>query len=261
MEDRKIHNQKVLDLIMLAGEILLHNGAEIFRVQETMEHIANAYQISNLHIYAISNGIFVTIRENNYERCTEIKHIPLSIVHLGRITAVNQLSREITKGTYTLDEAMTKLQEIAELPPASYALQTLAASVGSACFCYIFGGTVYDSLVASVAGICLYLFFLIKSIQNMSKVLKNILGSALVSLVALILYSIGFGNNIDKIIIGAIIPLVPGVAITTSIRDYFNGDYLSGTIHITDAVLIALCIAIGVGATFQIYYYFGFYIR
>jgi uncharacterized membrane protein YjjP (DUF1212 family) len=58
----------------------------------------------------------------------------------------------------------------------------------------------------------------------MSRVLKNILGSILVSTVSFILYSMGFGNSIDKIIIGAIIPLVPGVALTTSIRDYFNGD-------------------------------------
>jgi uncharacterized membrane protein YjjP (DUF1212 family) len=257
MNDQQLNKQKVLDLIMLAGEILLHNGAEIFRVQETMEHIAKAFQVKNLHVFTISNGIFVTIHENNYDRSTEIKYIPLAIVHIGRITAVNQLSREISEGMYTVDEAYEKLQEIAILPAASNALQIIAASIACACFCYIFGGSLYDSLVASVAGIFLYLFLLYKGTQSMSRVLKNILGSMLVSFIAFILYSLGFGNNIDKIIIGSIIPLVPGVALTTSIRDYFNGDYLSGTIHLTDAILIALCIAIGVGSTFQMFQYFG----
>lgn len=257
MNDQQIHHQKVLDLIMLAGEILLHNGAEIFRVQETMEHIAKAYQVHNLHIYAIANGIFVTLQESNYQRSTEIKHIPLSIVHLGRVTAVNQLSREITQGNITVDEAFDKLREIEKLPTVSYLSQTLAASIGCACFCYIFGGSLYDCLIASVAGFCLYSFFHLKGIRSMSKVLRNILGSMLVTVISFLLFSLGLGNNLDKIIIGSIIPLVPGVAITTSIRDYFNGDYLSGTIHLTDAILVALCIAIGVGSTFQIISYFG----
>ena len=37
------HHQKVLELAVNAGEILLHNGAEIFRVQETMIRIAEAF--------------------------------------------------------------------------------------------------------------------------------------------------------------------------------------------------------------------------
>lgn len=261
MDDQHLHNQKVLDLIILAGEILLQNGAEIFRVQETMEHIAKAYDIEHIDIFTVSNGIFVSIRENNFERCTQIKYIPLSIVHLGRVTAVNQLSREIVSGSYLVDEATEKLKEIAQLPPAPKFLRTLAASVSCACFCYVYGGSIIDSLVAFIAGIFLYLFILSKGTKNLSKVLKNILGSALVTIVALFLYSLGFGNNIDKIVIGSIIPLVPGVAITTSIRDYFNGDYLSGTIHITDALLVALCISIGVGTTFEVFNYLGLSIK
>lgn len=257
MNDQQLHNQKVLDLIMLAGETLLHNGAEIFRVQETMEHMAKAYQVTSLHIFTIANGIFVTMHENGFERSTEIKHIPLSAIHIGRITAVNQLSRDISEGKYTVDEASEKLHQIENLPAFSKTMQTLAASIGSACFCYMFGGSIIDSLVAFIAGIFLYLFHLYKGTQNISKVLKTILESMIVSFIAFILYSLGFGNNIDKIIIGSIIPLVPGVALTTSIRDYFNGDYLSGTIHLTDAILVALCIAIGVGTSFQVFHYFG----
>ncbi|MEG2653004.1 MAG: threonine/serine exporter family protein, partial [Ruthenibacterium sp.] len=57
-----------------------------------------------------------------------------------------------------------------------------------------------------------------------------------------------FALNMDKIIIGGIIPLVPGMALTTAIRDFAGGDYLSGTIRLIDALLVASAIAIGVGA-------------
>lgn len=85
------------------------------------------------------------------------------------------------------------------------------------------------------------------------KFITNIFGSALVTLVSLITFSIGLPVLYDKIIIGAIMPLVPGIALTTSIRDFFNGDYLSGAIHMIDAVLTAFCIAAGVGTVMTIY--------
>ena len=47
-------------------------------------------------------------------------------------------------------------------------------------------------------------------------------------------------------IIGALMVLTPGVALTMGVRDILNGDYLSGSIRLLDAVLIAGSIACGV---------------
>ena len=81
----------------------------------------------------------------------------------------------------------------------------------------------------------------------------NIMGSAIVTTGSLILYVAGAGILSDKIIIGGIIPLVPGVALTTGIRDLFSGDYLSGSIRMIDALLTGMCIAIGVGGAIKIF--------
>ena len=75
----------------------------------------------------------------------------------------------------------------------------------------------------------------------------------MVTLLSLVLLTLGAPILYDKVIIGSIMPLVPGIALTTSIRDFFNGDYLSGAIHMIDAVLTAFCIAVGVGAVITIY--------
>ena len=56
----------------------------------------------------------------------------------------------------------------------------------------------------------------------------------------------------DMIIIGSIIRLVPGVALTTSIRDFFHSDYLSGAIRMLDALLVGGCIAMGVGVVVKL---------
>lgn len=52
-------------------------------------------------------------------------------------------------------------------------------------------------------------------------------------------------------------PLVPGIAFTTAIRDIYNADYLSGTIHLLDALITAVCIAVGACLPFVVMNYFG----
>ena len=85
-----------------------------------------------------------------------------------------------------------------------------------------------------------------------SKIITNLLGSALVSLITLMFFATGMPLQYDKIIIGGIMPLVPGIAITNSIRDFINSDYLSGSIRLIDALLTAFCIAVGVGIVITI---------
>lgn len=246
-------NRRVLELSVLAGEILLHNGAEIFRVQETMLRISRAYDGKNFHVFAISNGLFASVNDNGEVQSTEIRHIPLSPVHLGRIAAVNQLSREIESGKYTIDQAFEKLEEIKNIPYTSNLFQILAAGLGSSCFCYIFGGSLYDSLTAFLTGTILYMFVLFAAKKKMSKIIINILGSAIVTFGGALLVGLGIGEHLDKLIIGSIIPLVPGVPLTTAIRDFLNTDYLSGMIRLIDAFLIAFCIAIGVGFALKVW--------
>ena len=79
----------------------------------------------------------------------------------------------------------------------------------------------------------------------------------MVTIGGLVLYVIGLGIQFDRVIIGGIILLMPGVALVTAIRDLFNGDYLSGGIRLMDALLTGMCIAIGVGAAIKAFQLMG----
>jgi len=240
-------NEKILKLSVMAGETLLYNGAEIFRVQETMQKIAEAYNAEDFHVYVVSNGIFASARVRGEMQSTHIRQVSLSPAHLGRVAAMNHLSREIAAGKYTIDEAFEEIGRIRNMPYEPWPLQILASGVGSACFCYILGGSVPDSVAAFISGLVLYLFIPLFQKKKLPKIISNILGSSIAALSGLILFSLGLGEHADKIITGSIIPLVPGVPITTAIRDFMNTDYLSGTIRLIDALLVAFCIAVGVG--------------
>lgn len=257
MADVPMPAESAAALSFQMGEALLRNGAEIFRVQETMERVAHAYGIEEYNVYVLSNAIFANAVENGERIETKLKFIRGSTIHFGRIAGINQLSREIERGSVPVSEACARLRQIVDIPYTHPLALTAACGVGSACFSYLFGGSVYDALAALLCGIVLQLFLNAIERRDVSKFINNLASSALVACCAVLLFSLGLGNSLDKIIIGSIIRLVPGVALTTSIRDFLNGDYLSGTIRMIDAFLIGGCIAIGVGAVVMLYFYFA----
>ena len=190
--------REALDVASLAGDILLASGAEIFRVEETIDRIARAYGVDSSDAFVLSSGIFLTAESGKKQEFARVRHIPLSAARLDKVTAVNQLSREIEE-------------------------------------------------VAFLSGFVLYFYLLYLLRGRMSKIATNISGGALVTLIAVFLYQAGIGHHLDKVIIGSIIPLVPGVNFTNAIRDIADQDYIAGSVRMLDALLVTFCIALGVG--------------
>lgn len=255
MEDKEKEEKKVLELAAFAGHVLLQNGAEIFRVEETIEKIAQAYGMRGDHSFVLSSGIFLTEETSNHSFYADVRHIPLNSVHLDRVARVNQLSREIAAGSYTVEEAMEQLQQIAMEEDTNPIKTLLAYAIGSGSFCYLFGGSIRDSVAAFLCGGVLFLFLTLlgNRKKTTSKIVSNILSGALVSVLSILFWKLRIGTDLDHIIIGSIIPLLPGVAFTNAIRDLANEDYISGTVRMVDAILVAICIAIGVGMVYSIY--------
>lgn len=245
--------KEILALSVEIGDALLRNGAEVYRVEDTVMHILEAYEIENYDVYVLSNGIFASANEDKEDACSMIRHVPLGSTHLGRIAALNQLSREICSHECSLRDAWTRLDECNSISYGKKTTRLFFCGLGCACFSYLFGGNVLDACIAFFIGGMIQLFLLNSKQQHASKFMANILGSAFATLLALLLLLAGLPIHYDKVIIGDIMPLVPGIALTTSIRDFFNGDYLSGAIHIIDAILTAFCIAVGVGTVITIF--------
>lgn len=247
------HNDRlVLKTAMEAGHILLENGAEISRVQETMERMCRHYGVEEREFFVLSNGIFTTGGHGPESQYARVQHIPVKGTQLDKVVAVNQLSREIAEDRYTIEQVGEKLEEIRSMPGKSFWAQVLASGTGSAAFCYLFGGSLLDSAAAFAAGFLLYIFVL-KIGTHLSKITGNICGGALVTMLCITMYRLGFGDSLNFMIIGSIIPMIPGVPFTNGIRDIADADYLSGVVRLLDAVLVFFCIAIGVGIVFMLY--------
>ncbi len=253
LEDSEMH--RVLELALEAGRILLANGAEIFRVEETIWHICNYYKIEQVDAFVLSNGIFLTAYEKGKETFARVKHVPLQGTHLGIVTEVNDLSREISAGKVGIDEAFERLREIEKMPPKKDWHMVLAAGMGSGAFCYLIQPNTPASCAAFVIGSLLYIWVLCASKHNMSKIIINIIGGGLITIMALIASKIPFPFEVglNEVIIGSILPLIPGVGFVNAIRDIADSDFISGIVRMLDSILVFVYIAIGVGCVLSFY--------
>ncbi len=248
-----IDQRDILDIAMEAGEILLENGAEISRVEETIDRICVHFGVQSKNAFVLSNGIFLTAGSETEKRFARVKQIPMHGAQLHRVAAVNQLSREIEEGRYEASEIKERLAAIRNQPGMPKRTRILMSGVGCGCFCLMFGGSIQDCMATFCIGILLYCYLLAVE-GHFSKIVENIGGGMVITLLGLVFVNMPFGMDMSHMISGAIMSLVPGVAFTNGIRDIADGDYISGTVRMIDAILVFLSIAAGVGFVISAYH-------
>ena len=241
--------RRAFALVTNAGGTLLENGGEVFRVQQTMQIMAESLHLENFNVYVLTNGIFASAEGTN---AREVRHLPVAAINLARVEAVNELSRELAGGRLDVAGAEQRLAEIRTLPAYRPRTELLAAALGGACFSYLFGGRGAALLVAFVASAVELVLTRGLRRKKISRIFSDIAGAAACTAVALFCSMFLPGLNVNAAIIGARMVLTPGVALVMGIRDFINADYLSGTIRLIDAVLIAGSLACGVGFTYTL---------
>ena len=236
---------RIMELAYEAGAILLENGAEISRVDETMRRIAGHYGVDDENFFVLSNGIMATAK--GFART---KFIPIKGASLDKVVAVNQLSREVSEGKCDFNQLESRLKAIRAMRPKPAWEQIAASAFGSAAFCIIFGGGFADSIAAFVAGLVLWVYMLFVGYQHLSRIAGAITGGLLATLLCGVMFRLGLGTHLSNMIIGAIIPLIPGVPFTNGIRDLAHEDYIAGVTRLLDALLTFFCISMGVALAF-----------
>lgn len=237
---------RALELVMNAGQTLLENGGEVFRVQQTMEIMAASLGVRDFRVYVLTNGVFASAHLPGRDAVSLVRHVPTVSIHLGRVEAVNELSRELADGRLGVIEAEQKLQAARTVPRITRRLDVLACMIGAAGFAYLFGGTLADVPVAAVGGLLEALVCQHFARHGINRIFTDIVAAFCCTVWAIAVQVFVPSVSANAAIIGALMVLTPGVALTMGVRDILNGDYLSGSIRLLDALLIAGSIAGGV---------------
>ncbi|MEG0693062.1 MAG: threonine/serine exporter family protein [Oscillospiraceae bacterium] len=240
-------SDELLDISITLGYRLLESGAETYRVEESVTRILHAYGIPNTEVFAIPSCIITTIATRDGQSHTRMKRITTRGTNLNKVTMLNDLCRRICAKTPSYLDVKIELDTIINSKVYSPLLQLFAVALASFSFCIFFGGGMVDGLVAIVCGVLMKLVLNPMEKLHTNLFFQYVVGSAIVTCIAFTMVQLGIGNLVDKIVIGTLMNLVPGVALTNSMRDIIAGDLLAGIIKLTEAIMIAIAMALGTG--------------
>ena len=231
------------NLIMDCGQAMLANGGEVFRAQDTMEIMARSFGIVDFHVYVLTNGIFASAQNGTV---SAVRHVPAVSTNLSHVEAINAISRRVADGELDLNSAQLEFERMKRMPTLSPLYNCAAATMGAGCFAMLFGGGLPEMLVGALGGLLASASSCALSKHHISRIFRDMLSAIACTLTALIAQLVYPALQVNFAIIGALMVLTPGVALTMGIRDIINSDYLSGTIRLVDALLVAGCLAVGV---------------
>lgn len=249
--------REVIVFAISAGKIMLENGAETYRVEDTMEILCKSQGISKVQSFVIPTGIFLSV-DHEGEIYTFLERVFSTDINLKIITEVNELSRNFVSQNLSIEDGIKALKKIKKSKKVSKQMMYLGSGIATSFFTLLFKGGPIEFVLSFILGMTVN-FILEKSGKMFpSFFIKYIAGgltTAFLSISVSVLGElVGISIDSDKIIIGVIMLLVPGVAITNAVRDTISGDYVSGLSRAAEALMIATAIAIGVGIVLNIFY-------
>lgn len=234
----------ILRIAMDIAEGLLTSGAEIHRVELALETICRAYGAAHVEVFCINSLMLASLRMPDQSYTSQTRRIKQVSTHLSRLERYNTLSRQICRDVPPIAEVDRMIREIKQAKPYSRILVLLGYMLASGGFAVFFGGTLRDGMAGALVGLVIWLLDQIPfDIAN--HLVKTLLLSLCGGIAAHLSVMAGLGQNVDMIIIGSIMLLIPGLAFGNAMRDLFGGDLLSGSLKIVQSCMIVVMIAIG----------------
>lgn len=237
------------DILAASTELgfdILSHGAETYRVEECISRMCRAYGYRNTDVFVIPSSIVVTITDEGGGYLTRTRRVLRRDTDLDKVDKLNALSRRICEECPGYDDIMEALWEIRRGPVYSAGMQLFGYGMISAFFTLFYGGTFVDASAAFVLGVLLKLIIDQLGKLEASSFFVNIVGGAFTACGCYLAVRAGLACNQDKMIIGMLMNLVPGIALTNAMREFIAADLISGMIKFAEALITSIGIAIGV---------------
>ena len=214
-------------------------------MEDTVRRIGKAYGALRTDIFAINSCIFLAMEFPFFDEQTYTRRITRGeSTDYQKLERLNALSRSICVAPISPDELETRVKEIVS-KKASTAKFFIGSVLAASAFSLFFGGSYFDALAAGIfaviialmqrylASYCPTAFFFTFTASLVSGILIYLTCTAFPAL------------HSDKVAIGDIMLLVPGIGITTSVRNMLVGDTVSGWLRFVEVLLQAAALAAG----------------
>lgn len=247
--------KKIVEVATTAGRIMLESHAESYRVEDTVRRILQTSGLSNTEVITNTTGLYVTLDDSDpeIESITLVRRITDRSNQLNKIYRVNNISRQLTSGQITIDEAAERLEVVDDSDYTVFS-KDLATVILVVAFVVLLGGGFWDSVFSIFTGLLVAYSRILKDLFHLNGFIYGVASTLVTAFLTNVIASVvPLDISTDVIIIAGLMPLYPGTAVTNGLRDMLKGDYISGVARVADAIVIALSLAIGVAIGLYFY--------
>jgi len=243
--------EEIINIAIKAGEILLTSGAEIYRVEDTITRICKSYGME-CESFVLPTGIFISAKGSGHETISSIKRIKDRTVNLHRIELINMFSRNLQQNPVSYFEAVKALNDIKNMKGFNFITHAISAGIAAFAFTLLFKGRINEGIAACIISIVIFVIKWKISEIGFFQFFEFFISGLIAAVISLAAVRILPDLNIYQVIIGSIVILLPGVAITNGIKDALYGDIVSSLSRLGEAVLVAIAVGAGVGIVLSV---------
>ena len=249
----QVNSKKLMNILLDIGEAMIDSGAEVIRVEDTVSRIGYAYNVKRMDVFVITSCINITMEFEDGSNLTKVRRFrKMTSIDLSKLERINALSRAVCVNPISTDDLEGAVDMILGRRVSRPKL-FLGYVLGAVAFAMFFGGTITDALFAGCVGSLVWAVQVFLSPVFLNPVVSQFIVTFLAGLSVDFASKLIPGLHQDEMMIGVIMLLVPGVAVTNSIRDILLGDTLSGVLRLIEALLLAGTLAMGIIASFWLY--------
>lgn len=243
--------RQLADIALKTGEIMLSSGGEIYRVQDTIDRVF-ASEGKRCDSFVLLSGIFISTIDENGHDLTLIKRIDSFSFDLHMLEEINEFSRMLHIKKISYVEALKLLDQIKS--PKKYSLWVRTISSGIIAFAYtlLFNGTIPDAVAAFTISFTAYPIKEWIGKTFSFQFMEYFLSGLITGLMALLYSHFLPYLSITRMLVGAIMIMVPGIAITTGLKDALHGDTVSSIYRLSDAIFISVAVGAGVAVAISL---------
>lgn len=245
MDNKVIESDKILELILDIAEAMVFAGAEIGRVEDTMNRMGHAYGAVKVEPFALTSIVYITATFPDGQVVTQTRRVVAGgQTDFVKIEKLNDLSRRCCKQALTREQLKSEIEDINK-SGIGFVYTYLGSFLAAFGFVFFFGGTLWDALLSGVFAFAICGLSSLLSPRIPNKVFYYFITSLLIGFGICTVSRFIPSLNADKIIIGDIMVLVPGIAFTVAVKNMLIGDTLSALLKLTECVVWTCALAGG----------------
>ena len=241
----------ILDFCKELGKQMIASGANIERVNLSIERICHAYGLHDVTCANLTSRISISAKDENKRYAHRQTDVPPQNINLEKLKKLNNLAFDVCKDK-PKEETLYDLLHDIKTNDFPWWVMMIGFIVAMMALARIFCAGWSEILVVELNTLLLFGLSRALTKVHINKIITNFFSMFLCSLIAMGFYAMHFINSFYIVVITNAFFLIPGIPMINCARNILCGNEMNGAIDLLKVLLEVCSIVAGVAAAYAI---------